>query len=262
VLSPRGEFSPGALRIKPFKKRLYIWLFRFLLPYFQNFCWHATTEAEAEIITSLFGLIAPVRIAPNIPAKLPESCRLDFPSGSPAHVPFNLCFISRICQKKNLHFALRCLFSIAYPVNLSIVGPVEDDAYWRQCLSLISELPPHVSVNYLGPLPHDQVSDFLFHQDLFFLPTLGENFGHIIYESLSHSVPVLISDQTPWGDVSLYDAGWSLALDSVNPFSDCINLLASMPPHLYSRHKTNARNYALSHLSRLNLSGYTSLFSV
>ena len=34
--------------------------------------------------------------------------------------------------------------------------------------------------------------------DLFVFPTLGENFGHVIYESLMCGTPVLVSDNTPW----------------------------------------------------------------
>ena len=33
--------------------------------------------------------------------------------------------------------------------------------------------------------------------DLLFLPTKGENFGHVILESMSAGTPVLISDTTP-----------------------------------------------------------------
>jgi glycosyltransferase involved in cell wall biosynthesis len=31
-----------------------------------------------------------------------------------------------------------------------------------------------------------------------FMPTRGENFGHIILESLQHGTPTLVSDQTPF----------------------------------------------------------------
>jgi glycosyltransferase involved in cell wall biosynthesis len=34
--------------------------------------------------------------------------------------------------------------------------------------------------------------------DLFAFPTLGENFGHVIFESLRVGTPVLLSDRTPW----------------------------------------------------------------
>ena len=34
-----------------------------------------------------------------------------------------------------------------------------------------------------------------------FLPSKGENFGHIIMESLAASTPVIISDLTPWKDL-------------------------------------------------------------
>jgi glycosyltransferase involved in cell wall biosynthesis len=45
-------------------------------------------------------------------------------------------------------------------------------------------------------------------------PTLGENFGHVIAESLSASCPVICSDQTPWNDV-LAAGGGTVLRDGV-----------------------------------------------
>src|SRR5438132_620616 len=50
---------------------------------------------------------------------------------------------------------------------------------------------------YCGPIPHEQVAGVLSDNDLLYLPTLGENFGHIIVESFAAGCPVLISDCTP-----------------------------------------------------------------
>jgi glycosyltransferase involved in cell wall biosynthesis len=42
------------------------------------------------------------------------------------------------------------------------------------------------------------VPDTFARHDLFVLPTRGENFGHVIFESVAAGTPVLLSDQTPW----------------------------------------------------------------
>ena len=39
--------------------------------------------------------------------------------------------------------------------------------------------------------------------DFLILPTKGENFGHVIAESLSASLPVIISQNTPWRNLQL-----------------------------------------------------------
>jgi glycosyltransferase involved in cell wall biosynthesis len=55
-------------------------------------------------------------------------------------------------------------------------------------------------VTYRGELPHKDVKTTFGSYELFYFPTLGENFGHVIAESLSSSCPVLCLDTTPWTD--------------------------------------------------------------
>ena len=60
------------------------------------------------------------------------------------------------------------------------------------------------------------------------LPTLGENFGHVISEALVGGCPVIISDQTPWRDLEKEQVGWDIDLNDevsfVNAIQYCINL--------------------------------------
>ena len=60
-------------------------------------------------------------------------------------------------------------------------------------------------------------------ENLFFLPTKGENFGHIIYESIMSYVPCLISDQTPWTIVNDLKVGASYNLKDKKKFINFIN---------------------------------------
>lgn len=80
--------------------------------------------------------------------------------------------------------------------------------------------------------------------DLFFLPTLGENFGHVIYEALACSLPVLISDQTPWRNIENAGAGWDIPLSNPEQFIRVIDECAAMEPAVYMKLRENARRHA------------------
>src|SRR5690606_20694183 len=75
-----------------------------------------------------------------------------------------------------------------------------------------------------------QVAALFSKYDLFFLPTRGENYGHVIAEALSMGTPVLISDQTPWRELQADDLGWDVPLASVAEFACTIQALAMRSP--------------------------------
>jgi len=133
-----------------------------------------------------------------------------------------IAFISRISPKKNLDGLLAILHTVRAPVTLDIFGPVEDEAYWRQCEQRIAALPDNIQVKAHGPIAPDQVSPTFARHDLFAFPTHGENFGHVIFEALRAGTPVVVSDQTPWlpdasgalNAIPLGDeAGWRRAIE-------------------------------------------------
>lgn len=86
----------------------------------------------------------------------------------------------------------------------------------------MQKLPSNILVSYKGSVSYDKVSDIFENYHLFFLPTHGENFGHVILESLSSGCPVLISDQTPWRDLENYGCGWALPLNAPEAFKEVI----------------------------------------
>lgn len=202
VLAPRGEFSPGALALKAAKKRLYIRLTGWLGLY-RHVCWQASSEQEAEDIRRALGsaagrvMVAPNLLPPLAPAEVGGPAEVAVTAPTSGSV-FQLVFLSRISPKKNLAFLLKVLAEVDLPLSLTIYGPPEDAAYWQQCEALMAALPPHVAARHAGVLSPVQVPAALAEHDLFVFPTLGENFGHVIFEALKAGLPVLLSDQTPW----------------------------------------------------------------
>ncbi len=196
IIAPRGELTHGALSLSKSRKKLYIYIFKKFFSR-KNLTWHATTEDELRHI-SLNISVNPnqIYVANNIPFIDNDDCKCNF-SYKEAN-KLNIIFLSRISPVKNLAYFLEILKDCNLNINFDIYGPIGDTSYWNLCMKKITNLPKTISVNYFGPIRHDLVRNTLSNYDLFVLPTLGENFGHIIFEALSLSIPVLISDRTPW----------------------------------------------------------------
>ncbi len=197
LIAPRGECSAGALSLKARKKRLFLAGWNRLLRR-RQVRWHASTEREAADIRRLFPW-ARVEVNQN-QSDLPTVATPPPPRSQPAgrDGPARLVFVGRIAPMKNLAAVLEALALVRGRLDLDVYGPVEDADYWRHCQALMDRLPAHVRAAYRGELAPEEVRGTFAGYDAFALLTLGENFGHVIAESLSASCPVLCSDRTPW----------------------------------------------------------------
>jgi glycosyltransferase involved in cell wall biosynthesis len=123
-------------------------------------------------------------------------------------------FLSRIAPKKNLLSAIRAVSKLSGDVVFDIWGPVDDLSYWRACQKEIAAVPLNVKVTWRGEVPNEQVPAILADYDVFLLPTLGENFGHVIVDALTAGLPVVISDRTPWKNLQEAGVGVELPVSS------------------------------------------------
>lgn len=248
LVAPRGEFSPGALALKAWKKRLYLWGVQ-AGGLFCNVGWQASTEYEAaEIVRAFKADPGHIHVAPNPTAsESGQCCAPSFVHRDPG-MPLRVVFLSRISPKKNLRLALRVVAQIREPIQFDIYGPVTDEAYWQRCQADIAALPSHVQVNYRGAVHPDKIREIMSGHDLFFLPTLGENFGHVIAEALSAGTPVLIADTTPWRDLEAAGVGWDLRLDEEQSFLRCIEHCARLGAEEYEAWRASIRRFAVTRL--------------
>jgi glycosyltransferase involved in cell wall biosynthesis len=242
VLAPRGEFSPGALALKRKKKRLYI-AFSKRIGLYRDILWHASTAVEQSDIAAVFGHGVPIHVAPDVPALVTGRSNRRMLK-SPGEARF--VFLSRISPKKNLHHALEMLRSLSGRISLSIAGPLEDTNYWDVCQRAIAQLPGNVEVSVAGAVPHENVHDLLSQQHFFLLPTLGENYGHAILESLAAGVPVVISDQTPWRELAPERVGWSISLDDESRWQAVLQQCVDMRQAEYDQMSSKARAFAIA----------------
>ena len=254
IFAPMGSFDEGAVNLKKIRKYTYIYLSR-LLGVFNDFIWSVSNDLESDRVKHFLGTSAKIVIAQDIP----DNVFLDN-SSSKIEDSLSLVFISRISPKKNLLFAIKSLKNISCKINFDIYGPIEDTGYWNQCLLAINSLPKNVIVHYKGVLMPQEVAATFSKYNAFYFPTLGENFGHVIFEALSVGCVPIISDKTPWSDIQSYKAGLVCKLDFME-FERAINFLCSMDHIALKIYSYNSKNYAVnSYNSNISSSGYHLLF--
>ncbi|WP_369652434.1 glycosyltransferase [Variovorax sp. V213] len=244
VIAPRGEFSRGALALKAWKKRPYTAIAK-MSGLLRGLMWQASTEYEAEDIRAAVGPTAKkIAIARNLATRLPVVP----PDHSPRALgePLRLVFLSRISPKKNLDFALRVLARVRKPVNFRIYGPPEDLAYLNECKVLVEALAAHITVEWHDAVAPECVSTVMAQHDLFFFPTKGENFGHVIAEALGAGTPVLISDTTPWRGLAVEGVGNDFPLADADAFASRIEELVELSPQEALNLRARVSKYARS----------------
>lgn len=247
IVSPRGEFAEGALSLKSGKKGAYHHAAR-LSRLTSGIWFHATADHERNDIKVTGLPCRGILQAPNV-RLLPAVPDLSPPV---RQGPLRIAFLGRISPVKNLEFALDVLARVSVPVVFNIYGPIVDADYWHRLQGKIVQLPDNISVIAHGALPHDRVMKTMAVHDLFFLPTLGENFGHAINEALSAGLPVLISDKTPWRCLAQHGAGWDLPLSELQAFVDVIEALVIAPSEDRFSYRSKARALAERSYSESN----------
>lgn len=248
LIAPRGQFSTSALTFNRYFKLFYIFLFKNVFQ-FINIFWQASSYKERNDILSVFKNISKERIfiAPNmVENKILDLNFVDFNTNR----QLKLVFFSRISPMKNLIFLLNVLKNISCDICLDIIGPIEDLKYFNSVLDIKFSLPKNITVNVLNAISPRFVMNTLSKYDLFVLPTLGENFGQAIFESLKSGTPVLISDNTPWihqndGSITVLRLEINLWINEIEKFS----MLDARG--LYMR-KISALNFAKNYIEKSN----------
>ena len=257
LLAPRGMLSKGALSLKSFKKNFFIFSAK-LFGWYKNVHFHATNKQEEQDIKACFRS-AKITIASNLNSGiLVKNTTLKNPG------QLNLFFLSRISEVKNLHFALELLKETPSNIFIAydIYGNLEDQDYWSRCNEIIMQLPKNVTAAYKGELPFNEVQNTILKYHALLLPTLNENFGHSIVESLLTGCPVVISDQTPWNDLEKNNAGYAIALEDKQKFLAAIISLAKLNQAEFFQKSNAANNYISSKIEvdkSINL--YKNLFN-
>jgi glycosyltransferase involved in cell wall biosynthesis len=247
ILAPSGMLKESALSIKKWKKKPLLLFIRYS-SFYKKIRWQATDIQEQKDIKLQMGNDATIFLLPEFPPKIESNIKILEKKES-----LKILYLSRIHPIKNLSFLLNILKQVKTRVTLTIGGPVEDVDYMLDCEKLIKLLPDHITILQIGEVPHEKVKKQFDHHHVFILPSKGEGFGNVILEALSNACPVIISDQTPWKNLSQYNAGWDLSLNHPEAFIAAIEKVAAMDQSEFDRLCESALNYAKQSIDREEL---------
>ena len=204
VIAPRGMLQEEALNQKKLKKSIYLNLIKYTVIQ-KSTVWHVTNKNEVEEVINFNNYKNIVNVS-NVPI-LPKNQIIQVSDKS-----LRIISLSLNTKMKNILFLLNILKNIETEIHFDIYGPIKDVEYWEECKGVIATMPSNIYVKYKGEIDPNKVTATISNYNLFVLPTLGENFGHAIFESFACGVPVLISDRTPWRNLEDKGIGFDLEL--------------------------------------------------
>ena len=257
VVAARGMLSPHALAVKPLKKYFFLSFMRWINRY-SKVIFHATSAAEVQDIQLILGKWVQVRTIPNL-AKEKSSIVKEIVKEAGKS---KLVYIGRIAPEKGTLLALSALKEQKASIELDLYGTCYNEAYWNECLKVISELPASIQVNYHGSCASHEVAHHLASAHALLLPSEGENFGHAIVEAFANGRPVLISKNTPWKNLAAQKAGWDV---TATELPSAIQTLVEMDQVVYRTWSEGAKNYhqmVIEEEQENTIQAYINLFAV
>lgn len=243
LIAPRGELSKGALSLKTKKKKFFLLIVK-CFGLYKAVNWQVTSQEEAKEIHALFPITKKVWVTSNL--KKIECNLRDVHEKKIDEL--NIIFLSRVSRKKNIDFALRVLSQQKKgKITFDIYGPLEDQIYWKECEMIICQLADNITVKYCGELNPSEVVETFSKYHLFFFPTRGENFGHVILEALGAGCPVLTTDTIPWSNLEQAGCGWNISLSHPERFNLALDKMVEMSQSNWNEKKYAARMYFEQH---------------
>ena len=256
IISVRGMLHPGALSQKRFKKKFFLTALKSFGVVKKCF-FHATDETEKQFIKNEFGLAAGIFVAGNFSNAIDAQLPLQKNIGS-----LIMGTIALISPMKNHFVVLEALKECKAFVTYNIYGPVKDEQYWQKCLTVISELPDNINVQYYGETAPALVTKILANQHVFIMPSKSENFGHSIAEALAAARPVITSHNTPWNNLAINNAGINTDENPVQ-ILNAITFFARLNQKEYDIFVNGAKQYSDKNIQESNtIIAYKKMFFV
>jgi glycosyltransferase involved in cell wall biosynthesis len=128
---------------------------------------------------------------------LPLGINTDFfkPIEKKETTDFIITYVGRISRLKQIELAIEavahCKKHGISKIQLNIIGPISDDAYFNELNNLIKSLRCLDNVHFLGSIPHDNLVVFYQKSDILALPSKHESFGMVMTEAMACGVPVM-----------------------------------------------------------------------
>lgn len=217
VINPRGDTEIARINyntLKKWKKHV-AWQLWAKSIVDKASCIIATSKQERDSIRAL-GSKVPVAIIPN-------GIELDaFPQEVVHHHGEKkiLLFLSRINPIKGIEYLIDAWEKLPEILRegweLHIAGNSDPKEYIHTLESKVTSLKLNDSIKFIGTIAGDEKMRKYQDSNLFILPTLNENFGNVVAESMMCECPVITTKNAPWKCIEDNKCGWWIDLSVEN----------------------------------------------
>ncbi len=241
IVAARGMLAKSAINLKGNKKKLFLKTCK-LFNLYKDVIWHVTNEKEGKDVKREINKSANYIIANNLPKK--NLSDITYINKQPNNL--KIISLARIAPEKNTLFILKKLTELNTNANITLhlLGQIYDNEYWNKCKNNINSLSSNITVEYKGTVDGSAINETIQNYHILILPSLGENFGHVILESFMAARPVIISDQTPWLNLESEKCGFDMPLDNNKIWKENLHKFIDMPQQEFDLWCENARKKA------------------
>lgn len=207
IITPRGMLEDWALKKSFWKKKLFFYFFEKW--HIKNAsCLRATSLEEARQFRKL-GFKNLIVNIPNF-IKIPtQNKKLKKKKDK-----YKLLFLSRLDKKKGLDELLYSWKNIEnkFPDWELVIAGYSNDTEYLNKLKETSRKLDIKNIKWRSSYSGNKKIKLYQSADLFILLSYSENFGLVIAEALSNSLPVITTNNTPWKDLNKKGCGWCIPL--------------------------------------------------
>ena len=178
-----------------------------------------------------------------------------------------ILFLSRIHPKKGIEILLEALCRVREKIagyKVKIAGDGDSD-YVEKLKNFCSENNLNSIVEFVGGIYGDDKWRMISNASVLVLPTYSENFGLVVAEAMSASIPVITTNTTPWQILADTDSGWCVPV-GVEHVADALADFASLSADELQQKGRNAfsvisREYSLGMMGEKLMSFYKKMLS-
>ncbi len=253
LVSPRGQLLYGAISTK---KKLYLYVFRFLLRISRNTTiihyTHSDEQSRSYPIFRDFKQIVFLNPINEIENTLHKGKNVVKPI---------IGFFGRVVPKKNIDFIISILPLLDNKCTFQIHGYIEDQWYKKKCESLAKKLGVYDRVKFYGTFTPNDFQEKIAPMKVVAIPSLSENFCHVFFEAIEVDKMTVVSTGLPWKDANDFEPNTVLPLQE-NFWVKRINEIMKYDEKTYAAHQIRLKEYyrqTQATIKKENLKHFTEL---
>lgn len=232
IWSTRGEFYEEALGYSSWKKKPFVFFFKYFIS--SKLFFHTTSRKESDNTRKVLGNSVNIIEIPNM-LELPIVEERDLKEKY-------FLYIGRIHPEKalvNLIYGLKKseVFK-ASDLVFKIAGNA-DNSYGRTLKKIVDENGLNKKVNFIGHIEGREKQKLYANSYFTFLVSHNENFGNVVIESLGQGTPVVASHGIPWQQLAEKGAGFWIE-NSPMQITKTIDKIINLDHNEYSSYRKNA----------------------